>query len=145
MLESCLIPACIWHTVYNMVMTKLPILQKETQCCFALSPWYKSYAAISDFFIESYRISISCNNFLPKYRRLYAFSYIIVTNLFVLFFTAVPADQMEEDYSSSRRLRCLRVSPDGRHLVSGDRAGNIRFVIMVLRNAIIVSYYEIST
>ena len=29
-------------------------------------------------------------------------------------------------YHQRNGVRCIRISPDGRHLASGDRAGNIR-------------------
>ncbi|XP_069943236.1 mitogen-activated protein kinase-binding protein 1 isoform X9 [Cherax quadricarinatus] len=35
-------------------------------------------------------------------------------------------DRNDTSYDSRNGVRCIRVSPDGKHLASGDRAGNIR-------------------
>ncbi|CAN8009058.1 unnamed protein product [Ixodes pacificus] len=35
-------------------------------------------------------------------------------------------DKVDTTYDGKNGVRCLRVSPDGRHLASGDRSGNIR-------------------
>lgn len=36
------------------------------------------------------------------------------------------ADKTDSTYDARNGVRCIRISPDGKHLASGDRAGNIR-------------------
>lgn len=33
---------------------------------------------------------------------------------------------MDATYDTRNGVRCIRISPDGHHLASGDRSGNIR-------------------
>lgn len=40
--------------------------------------------------------------------------------------TTVPIDKTDSAYDGRNGVRSIRLSPDGRHLASGDRAGNIR-------------------
>ncbi|UYV82961.1 WDR62 [Cordylochernes scorpioides] len=35
-------------------------------------------------------------------------------------------DKSDVTYDGQNGVRCLRVSPDGNHLASGDRSGNVR-------------------
>lgn len=37
------------------------------------------------------------------------------------------ADKGDSTYDGRNGVRCIRISPDGKHLASGDRAGNIRY------------------
>jgi len=36
------------------------------------------------------------------------------------------AEKTDSSYDGRNGVRSIRISPDGRHLASGDRAGNIR-------------------
>ena len=36
------------------------------------------------------------------------------------------ADKGDSTYDGRNGVRCIRISPDGKHMASGDRAGNIR-------------------
>lgn len=36
------------------------------------------------------------------------------------------SDKTDSTYDARNGVRCIRISPDGKHLASGDRAGNIR-------------------
>ena len=47
-------------------------------------------------------------------------------------FTPQGTDKMDGSYDSRNGVRCIRVSPDGKQLASGDRAGNIRFVFILI-------------
>ena len=53
---------------------------------------------------------------------------ICLWNFFLNLFTAIK--NMRDSTSDSRNTgaRCLRVSPDGQTLATGDRSGNVRFV-----------------
>jgi len=37
------------------------------------------------------------------------------------------SEKTDSSYDGRNGVRSIRVSPDGRHLASGDRAGNIRY------------------
>jgi len=37
------------------------------------------------------------------------------------------ADKNDSSYDGRNGVRSIRISPDGKHLASGDRAGNIRY------------------
>ena len=38
------------------------------------------------------------------------------------------AEKSDSSYDGRNGVRSIRISPDGKHLASGDRAGNIRYV-----------------
>jgi 6-phosphogluconolactonase (cycloisomerase 2 family) len=38
------------------------------------------------------------------------------------------AEKTDSSYDGRNGVRSIRISPDGKHLASGDRAGNIRYV-----------------
>ena len=42
-------------------------------------------------------------------------------------FTPPGNDKSDGSYDSRNGVRCIKLSFDGRHLASGDRAGNIRY------------------
>lgn len=39
------------------------------------------------------------------------------------------SEKTDSSYDGRNGVRSIRISPDGKHLASGDRAGNIRYVI----------------
>lgn len=41
-------------------------------------------------------------------------------------FSAGAADKTDTNYDDKNGIRSIRVSPDGQHLASGDRQGNVR-------------------
>ena len=45
---------------------------------------------------------------------------------FNAFVTAGAADKTDTNYDDKNGIRSIRVSPDGQHLASGDRQGNVR-------------------
>lgn len=45
-----------------------------------------------------------------------------------LLFTAGSADKTDTNFGGKNGVKSIRVSPDGQHLASGDRTGNIRQV-----------------
>ena len=45
---------------------------------------------------------------------------------FDAFVTAGAADKTDTNYDDKNGIRSIRVSPDGQHLASGDRQGNVR-------------------
>ena len=47
-------------------------------------------------------------------------------NLFSKYFSAGAADKTDTNYDDKNGIRSIRVSPDGQHLASGDRQGNVR-------------------
>ena len=42
---------------------------------------------------------------------------------------SVSSEKQESSYDGSNGVRCIKLSPDGRHLASGDRAGKITIFI----------------
>ena len=42
------------------------------------------------------------------------------------FFLSLAAGEKDTVYDQRNGVRCIRISPNGKHLASGDRAGNIR-------------------
>ena len=45
--------------------------------------------------------------------------------------TAGKTDKTDTQYQDNHGVRSLTVSNDGKHLASGDREGNIRYVILI--------------
>lgn len=43
--------------------------------------------------------------------------------------SAGTSEKTDSSYDGRNGVRSIRISPDGKHLASGDRAGNIRYVI----------------
>lgn len=52
------------------------------------------------------------------------YSILLFGNYF--YFSDGSNDKVDTTYDGKNGVRCLRISPDGRHLASGDRSGNIR-------------------
>lgn len=45
----------------------------------------------------------------------------------MLNFTAGGTDKTDTNYDGKNGIRSIGISPDGRHLASGDRIGNVRY------------------
>lgn len=43
--------------------------------------------------------------------------------------TISSSEKNDTSYDGKNGVRSLRVSPDGQHLASGDREGNIRYIV----------------
>jgi hypothetical protein len=41
--------------------------------------------------------------------------------------TSLQAGEKDTLYDQRNGVRCIKISPNGKHLASGDRAGNIRY------------------
>jgi hypothetical protein len=42
--------------------------------------------------------------------------------------TSLQAGEKDTLYDQRNGVRCIKISPNGKHLASGDRAGNIRYL-----------------
>lgn len=42
--------------------------------------------------------------------------------------TSLQAGEKDTLYDQRNGVRCIKISPNGKHLASGDRAGNIRYI-----------------
>ena len=49
-----------------------------------------------------------------------------IYNMSICIISAGAADKTDTNYDDKNGIRSIRVSPDGQHLASGDRQGNVR-------------------